>query len=95
MLTSPKTFWRSSRGRFASKTTVRMAKKGKIEQNQRRAEIIQRYAKRRKELVAVVKDPEATSLEKREAQMKLRKMPRDASAVRAGAPRCVRRACRR
>ncbi len=59
-----------------------MAKKGKVEQNNRRAEIIQRYAERRRVLVAVIKDPEATPLEKREAQMAIRKMPRDASATR-------------
>lgn len=59
-----------------------MAKKGKIERNQKRAELIQRYAERRRVLVAVIKDPEATPTEKREAQMKLRKMPRDSSAVR-------------
>lgn len=59
-----------------------MAKKGKTEQNNRRAEIIVRYAEKRKPLIAIIKDPEATPLEKREAQMKLRKMPRDASATR-------------
>ncbi len=59
-----------------------MAKKGKIEQNRKRAEIIERYAARRKPLVAVIKDPAATPLEKREAQAKLRKMPRDSSATR-------------
>ena len=59
-----------------------MAKKGKIEQNNKRAEIIQRYAERRRVLVDVIKDPEATPLEKREAQVALRKMPRDSSATR-------------
>jgi len=59
-----------------------MAKKGKTEQNNRRAEIIVRYAEKRRVHVAVIKDPEATPLEKREAQAAIRKMPRDASATR-------------
>ncbi|MEZ4416217.1 MAG: 30S ribosomal protein S14 [Gemmatimonadota bacterium] len=59
-----------------------MAKKGKIEKNDKRRELVQRFADRRRELVAVLKDPNATPLEKREAQAKIRRMPRDASKVR-------------
>jgi len=59
-----------------------MAKKGKIEQNNKRAEIIERYAERRRAIVKVLKDPEATPLERREAQAKIRRMPRDASRTR-------------
>ncbi len=59
-----------------------MAKKGKIEKNQRRYELVQRYAARRRELVEVIKDPAATLTEKREAQRALRKLPRDSSATR-------------
>ncbi|MEZ4424930.1 MAG: 30S ribosomal protein S14 [Gemmatimonadota bacterium] len=59
-----------------------MAKKGKIEKNEKRQELVQRYAERRRALIAIMKDPDATSLEKREAQAKIRKMPRDASPVR-------------
>ena len=59
-----------------------MAKKGKIERNNKRAEIIERYAERRRKLVAVLKDPDATPLERREAQAKIRRMPRDASPIR-------------
>lgn len=59
-----------------------MAKKGKIEQNNKRAEIIERYAERRRKLVEILKDPNATPLERREAQAKIRKMPRDASPTR-------------
>lgn len=59
-----------------------MAKKSKIARNKQRAELIERYAERRQKLISVIKDPEATMEEKREAQMALRKIPRDASPVR-------------
>jgi small subunit ribosomal protein S14 len=59
-----------------------MAKKSKIAKNDKRAELIERYAERRAELVAIVKDPEATYADKREAYQQIAKMPRDASATR-------------
>lgn len=59
-----------------------MAKKSKIAKNNKRAELIERYAERRAELVSIVKDPEATYADKREAYQQLAKMPRDASATR-------------
>jgi small subunit ribosomal protein S14 len=59
-----------------------MAKKSKIAKNNQRAEIIARYAERRAEILAVIKDPESTYVDKREAYQKLAKMPRDASATR-------------
>lgn len=59
-----------------------MAKKGKIQKNQKRAELVARYADRRRPLVEIIKDPAATSLEKREAQAALRKLPRDSSKTR-------------
>ena len=59
-----------------------MAKKGKIEKNNKRIELTARYAEKRAALVAIMKDPEATPDEKREAMAKLRKLPRDSSAVR-------------
>ena len=59
-----------------------MAKKGKIQKNQKRAELVQRYAARRAPLVKIIKDPAATPLEKREAQEALRKLPRDSSKTR-------------
>jgi small subunit ribosomal protein S14 len=59
-----------------------MAKKSKIVKNQRRAELIDRYAEHRAELIAVIKDPEASYADKREAYQQIAKMPRDASATR-------------
>lgn len=64
-----------------------MAKKSKLQKNRRRAELVARYAEKRAALVAVMKDPEATSDEKRDAMAKLRRLPRDSSPVR-GRNRC-------
>ena len=59
-----------------------MAKKSMIAKNKKRAELVERYAARRAELTAIIKDPEASYEEKREAYQKIAKMPRDASATR-------------
>ena len=59
-----------------------MAKKSKIEKNKKRRKLVARYADQRAALVSVMKDPEATPDEKREAMAKLRKLPRDSSPVR-------------
>ncbi|NNF26651.1 MAG: 30S ribosomal protein S14 [Gemmatimonadetes bacterium] len=59
-----------------------MAKKGKLEKNAKRAELISKYAERRAELVKVMKDEDATPDEKRQAMTKLQALPRDSSAVR-------------
>ncbi len=59
-----------------------MAKTSKIAKNNRRAVIVARYADRRSELVKIIKDPEASYEDKREAYAAIAKMPRDASASR-------------
>jgi len=59
-----------------------MAKTSKIAKNNKRKELVERYADRRAELIKIVKDPEATYADKREAYAKIAKMPRDASATR-------------
>jgi small subunit ribosomal protein S14 len=59
-----------------------MAKKSKIAKNRRRAELADRYRERRAELISVIKDPERSLAEKREAYQGLAKMPRDASRTR-------------
>ncbi len=59
-----------------------MAKKGKLEKNDRRAKLIAKYAGKRAELVAIVKNAEAGPMEKVEAMAKLQALPRDSSAVR-------------
>ena len=59
-----------------------MAKKGKLEKNDKRAALVSKYAERRRELTAIMKDQDATPHEKREAMGKLQALPRDSSAVR-------------
>jgi small subunit ribosomal protein S14 len=59
-----------------------MAKTSKIAKNQRRKVLVDRYAERRAELVKVIKDPDASYDEKRDAYAAIAKMPRDASATR-------------
>ena len=59
-----------------------MAKKSKVAKNNQRAEKIVFYADERRDLLKVIKDPDATYEEKREAQKRISKMPRDASATR-------------
>lgn len=59
-----------------------MAKTSKIARNNRRKVIVERYAERRAELVKVIKDPDASYEDKREAYAKIAKMPRDASPTR-------------
>lgn len=59
-----------------------MAKTSKIVKNNRRAVLIDRYAERRAELVKIIKDPDASYGDKREAYAAIAKMPRDASTTR-------------
>ena len=59
-----------------------MAKTSKIGKNKKRKLIVERYADRRAELIVIIKDPEASYEDKREAYVKIGKMPRDASASR-------------
>jgi small subunit ribosomal protein S14 len=59
-----------------------MAKTSKIAKNNKRKQLVERYAERRDELIKIIKDPEVSYEEKREAYAKIAKMPRDASATR-------------
>ena len=59
-----------------------MAKKSKVAKNNQRAEKVIFYAEERRELLKIIKDPDATYEEKRDAQRRISKMPRDASATR-------------
>lgn len=59
-----------------------MAKSSKIAKNNKRREIVDRYADRRAELIKTIKDPDVPYADKREAYAKIAKMPRDASATR-------------
>ncbi|MEU9375326.1 30S ribosomal protein S14 [Streptomyces sp. NPDC048255] len=59
-----------------------MAKKSKIARNERRKEVVARYAARRAELKEVLRRPSSTEAERRDALAELRRQPRDASATR-------------
>ncbi|MCX5559579.1 MULTISPECIES: 30S ribosomal protein S14 [unclassified Streptomyces] len=59
-----------------------MAKKSKIAKNDRRQEIVARYAARRAELKEIIRRPSSSGAERLAAQEELRRQPRDASATR-------------
>ncbi|MFF8869407.1 30S ribosomal protein S14 [Streptomyces massasporeus] len=59
-----------------------MAKKSKIAKNDRRQEVVARYATRRAELKEIIRRPSSTDAERLAAQAELRRQPRDASATR-------------
>ncbi|MEU9573291.1 30S ribosomal protein S14 [Streptomyces massasporeus] len=59
-----------------------MAKKSKIAKNDRRQEVVARYAARRAELKEIIRRPSTTEAERLAAQAELRRQPRDASATR-------------
>ena len=59
-----------------------MAKKSKIAAQTRRKKMVAKYADRRAELKAIIKNPESTDEARFDAQTALNKMPRDASPVR-------------
>src|SRR5699024_12104488 len=59
-----------------------MAKKSKIGKSGQREEIVARYAERRAELKAIIKTPNTSDEDRRDAQFELNRQPRDASAAR-------------
>ncbi|MFD6227589.1 30S ribosomal protein S14 [Streptomyces sp. NPDC060232] len=59
-----------------------MAKKSKIARNEKRKEVVERYAARRAELKEIIRRTSSTEDERRSALAELRRQPRDASATR-------------
>ncbi|MGW5866321.1 30S ribosomal protein S14 [Streptomyces sp. NPDC055239] len=59
-----------------------MAKKSKIAKNEKRREIVARYAVRRAELKEILRRPGTGEAERHSAQAELARQPRDASATR-------------
>ena len=59
-----------------------MAKTSMIAREEKRARTVARYAEKRAELKAIIKSPNASDEEKWDAQVKLQKLPRDASPTR-------------
>ncbi len=65
-----------------------MAKKSMIAKNERRKQLVAKYATKRAELRKIINNPNSTYEEKEEAYKKINSMPRDASSVRVR-NRCV------
>ena len=59
-----------------------MAKASMLARENKRAKTVEKYAAKRAELKAVLKDPNASDDDKWTAQIKLQKLPRDASPIR-------------
>ncbi|MFB7502285.1 30S ribosomal protein S14 [Streptomyces broussonetiae] len=59
-----------------------MAKKSRIAKNERRKEVVARYAARRAELKEIIRRPSSPAAERLAAQRELRGQPRDAGATR-------------
>ena len=59
-----------------------MAKASMIARERRRAKPVIRYSKKRAELKAKIKNPNTSDEERTQAQVKLQKLPRDASPIR-------------
>ncbi len=59
-----------------------MAKKSMIAREKKRARAAAKYAQKRNELKAIIKDPASSPEQVDEAVLKLQKMPRDASPAR-------------
>ena len=64
-----------------------MAKKAMINREKKRSAMAMKYAAKRAELKAVIKDEERSFEEREEARVRLQKLPRDSSPVR-GRNRC-------
>lgn len=59
-----------------------MAKTSMIVRNRQRAEVVARYAERRRELKRLIASPSTPPAEREAATAELRRQPRDASATR-------------
>lgn len=59
-----------------------MAKRSMIERELKRANTVKKFAAKRAELKAIIQSPSSTEEQVWEAQIKLQKQPRDASASR-------------
>jgi len=59
-----------------------VAKTSKIAKNEQRKRIVALYADRRAELKRIIADPRSTFEARGDAQLKLQKLPRDASPIR-------------
>ena len=59
-----------------------MAKKSKVVKNLQRQRLVEKYSKKRSELLSIIKDPKTSIDDKRLAYMQIEKLPRDANPIR-------------
>lgn len=59
-----------------------MAKVSMVEREKKRAKLVEKYAQKRKALKAIIVNPNSSDEDVWDAQLKLQKMPRDASSSR-------------
>jgi small subunit ribosomal protein S14 len=59
-----------------------MAKKSMVLREERRLEVVQRYAKKRAELKRIIQSPASSDEQRQQALHKLQALPRDASPIR-------------
>ena len=59
-----------------------MAKTSRVEREKKRAKIVAKYAGKRAQLKAIINDRNASDDERWDAQLRLQKLPRNASPVR-------------
>jgi small subunit ribosomal protein S14 len=59
-----------------------MAKISKVNKNELRKKLVTKYAVRRRELKALIKDPKTSVEERLAAQAKLQKLPKDSNPIR-------------
>jgi small subunit ribosomal protein S14 len=65
-----------------------MAKTSMVQREKRRAKTVQKYAAKRAQLKELIRSPKHLRTRRAEAQVKLQKLPRDASPTR-GRNRCA------
>jgi small subunit ribosomal protein S14 len=59
-----------------------MAKKSMVLREEKRLEVVQRYAKKRAELKRIIQSPTSSDEQRQQALHKLQALPRDASPIR-------------
>jgi small subunit ribosomal protein S14 len=59
-----------------------MAKTSAVQRNERRKQLVAKYATRRRELAAIIRNPKTSTEARSQAYAKLRKLPRNSSRIR-------------
>jgi small subunit ribosomal protein S14 len=61
---------------------MHMAKTSMVEREKKREKAVAKYAKKREQIKAILRDPKSTDEQRWDAQVALQKLPRDSSPVR-------------